>query len=111
MLFIIIIVNLSNTFVSSANCSTLLVILSSKSLYIYIYTKNNKGHKADPCGTPIKTDFQFETSQYSTTRCLLLVSHCFIQSIMPSPIPHGILIYVVIFDVALCQKLSENLSI
>ena len=41
-----------NTFVSSANFSTLLVILSSKSL---IYIKNNKGPNTDPCGTPLKT--------------------------------------------------------
>ena len=73
-----------NTFVSSANLSTLLVILSSKSL---IYIKNNKGPNTDPCDNPLKTDFQFETSQSTTTRCLLSVSHCSSQSIMPSPIP------------------------
>ena len=74
---------LLNTFVSSANVSTLLVILSSKSL---IYIKNNKGPSTDPSGTPLKTDFQFETTPYITTCCLLSVSHCSIQSIMPSPI-------------------------
>ena len=43
---------------SSANWSTLFVILSSKSL---IYIKNNKGPNTDPWGTQLKTDFQFET--------------------------------------------------
>ena len=62
-----------NTFVSSANFATLLVILSSKSL---IYVKNNKGPNTDPCGTPLKSDFQFETSPSTTTRCILYVSHC-----------------------------------
>ena len=32
---------------------------SSKSL---IYIKNKIGPSTDPCGTPLKTDFQFETS-------------------------------------------------
>ena len=73
-----------NTFVSSANLNALLVILSSKSL---IHIKNNKGPNTDPCSTPLKTDFQFETSPCTTTRYLLSVSHCSIQSIMPSPIP------------------------
>ena len=53
-----------NTFVSSANFSTLLVILSSKSL---IYIKNNKGPNTDPCGIPLKTDFLFETYIYYIT--------------------------------------------
>ena len=43
---------------SSTNFCTLLVILSSKSL---IYIKNNKDPNTDPCGTPLKTNFQFET--------------------------------------------------
>ena len=73
-----------NTFMSSANFSTLLVIVSSKSL---IYIKNNKGPNTVPCGTPLKTDFHFETSPSTTTRCLLSVSRCSIQSIKPSPIP------------------------
>ena len=73
-----------NTFVSSANFNTLLVIMSAKSL---IYIKNNKGPTTDPCGTALKTDFKFETSPSTTTRCVLLVSYCSIQSVMPSPIP------------------------
>ena len=77
MLFISIILTFLNTFMSSANFSSLLVILLSK---------NNKGTNSDPCGTPLKTDFQFETSPSTTTRCLLSVRHCSIQSIMPSPI-------------------------
>ena len=95
-----------NTFVASANLSTLLVILSSKSL---IYIKNNKGPHTDSCGTPLKIYFQFETSPSTTTRCLLSVSHCSIQPIKPSPTPWAFNLCL-IFDVALCQKLSENLS-
>ena len=71
-----------NTFVSSANWRKLLVIMSSKAL---IYIKNNNGPNTDSCGTPLKTDFQFETSPSTTKRCLLSVSHCSIQSIKPSP--------------------------
>ena len=64
---------LLNTFVSSADFSTLLVILSSKSL---LYIKNNKGLNTDPCGTLPRTYLQFETSPSTTTRCLLSVSQC-----------------------------------
>ena len=93
---------------SSANLSTLLVILSSKSL---IYIKNNKGPNTDSCGAPLKTDFQFETSPSTTTRCLLSVSHCSVQSIIPSPIPWAFnLSSNLSSNVAICQKLSENLS-
>ena len=67
----------------AANFSMLLVILSSKSL---IYIKNNIGPNTDFWGTPLKTDFQFETSPSTTTRCLLSVSHCSIQLVMLSPI-------------------------
>ena len=63
--------SLSKYVLSSANFSTLLFILYSKSL---IYIKNNKGPNTDPCGTQFKTDFQFETSRSTTTRCLLSVS-------------------------------------
>ena len=73
-----------NTSVSSTNFRMLLVILSSKSL---IYINNDKGPNTDPCGTPLKTDFQFETSPSSTTSCLLLGNHCSIQSVMSSSIP------------------------
>ena len=76
-----------NIFVSSVNFSTFRVILSSKSfIYIYIYIKDNTGPNTDPCGTPLKIDFQFETYSSTTTRCLLSVSHFSIGSIMPSPI-------------------------
>ena len=61
-----------NTFVSSANFNTLLVMSSSKSL---IYIKNKIGLSTDPCGTSLKTDFQFETSPSTTTLCLLSISH------------------------------------
>ena len=71
-----------NTFVSSTNFSTLLAILSSKSL---IYIKNNKGPNTDPCVIPLKTDFLFETSPSTTSRCLLSISHCFIHYAIPIP--------------------------
>ena len=48
-------------FVSSANLITLLDMPSSKS-FIYIYIKNSIGPNTNPCGTPLKTDFQFEIS-------------------------------------------------
>ena len=41
------------------NVSTVLVILSSKSL---IYIRNSKSPNPDPCGTKLKHDYQFETS-------------------------------------------------
>ena len=44
-------------------------MLMSKSL---IYIKNNKGPNTDPCGTQLKTDFQFETSPSTTVRNLIL---------------------------------------
>ena len=73
-------------FVSSANFSALLVILSFKSL---IYINNNKSPNTNPCGTPLKTDFQFETSPSIAKRYHLSVSHCSVQSIMPSPMPRA----------------------
>ena len=48
------------------------------------YIKNNKGSNGDPCGTPLKSDFQFEISPSTTISCLLSVSHFSIQFIMPS---------------------------
>ena len=104
MLFITII--LLNTVVSSANFSTLVVILLSKSL---IYIKNNNGPNNNYCGTPLKTDFQFETSPSATTR--FCQSAIVLSSRLCHPRYHGLFILVVIFDVAVCQKLSENLSI
>ena len=59
-----------NTFVSSANFSTLLVTLSSKLL---IHIKNNKDPNNDPCGTPLKTDFQFETLKFQYVACYVIV--------------------------------------
>ena len=73
-----------NTFVSSANLSTLLDMSSSRS---FIYIKNSIGHNTDPCGTPLKTDFQFEISPSTITLCLLCVSHFSIQLITSLPIP------------------------
>ena len=45
---------------------------SSKS---FIYIKNSIGPNTDPCGTPLKTDFQFEISPSTISLCLLCVSH------------------------------------
>ena len=73
-----------NTFVSSANFNTLLVMSSSKSL---MYIKNTIGPNTDPCGTPLQTDFQFETSPSTTTLYLLSISHFSIQLIISFPIP------------------------
>ena len=70
--------------VSSANSKMLLVTPSSRSL---MYIKNKIGPSTDPCGTPLKTGFQFETSPSTTTLCLLSVSHCCIQFIILIPIP------------------------
>ena len=55
---------------SSTNLSTLLDMPSSKS---FIYIKNSIGPNTDPCGTPLKTDFQFEISPSTIT---LLYSVC-----------------------------------
>ena len=49
---------------SSVNFSTMLDMSSSKS---FIYIKNSIGHNTDPCGTPLKTDFQFEISPSTIT--------------------------------------------
>ena len=49
---------------------------SSRSL---MYIKNKIGPSTDPCGTPLKTGFQFEISPSTTTLSLLSVSHCSIQ--------------------------------
>ena len=53
---------------SSANLSTLLDMSSSKS---FIYIKDSIGPTTDPCGTPLKTDFQFEISPSTITLCFL----------------------------------------
>ena len=53
-----------NTFVSSANLSTLLHKSSSKS---FINIRNNIGTNIDPCGTPFKTSFQFDISPSTVT--------------------------------------------
>ena len=61
------------------------------------YIKNNKGLNGDPCGAPLKTDFQFGISPSTTTRCLLSVSHFSIQFIMPSLCSIGMVILRFIF--------------
>ena len=73
-----------NSLVSSANFNILPVTPSSKSL---MYTNNKICHIIDHCGTPLKPDFQLETSPSTTTLCLLSVSHCSIQLIILFPIP------------------------
>ena len=77
-------VTVLKTFVSSAYLSTLLDMISSK---LFIYIKNNVGPNTDQCGTPLKTDFQFEISPSTITLCRLCVSHFSIQLITSLPIP------------------------
>ena len=45
------------------------------------------GPKTDPCGTPLKTGFQFDISPSTITLCLLSANHACIQLIILSPIP------------------------
>ena len=68
MLFITINVNLSKHFcvICKFEYATCYIVAQ----VIDIYIKNNKVPNSDPCGTPLKTDFQFETSPSTTTRCL-----------------------------------------
>ena len=73
-----------NGLVSSAHFNMLPVTPSSKS---FMHTKNIIGPSTDPCGTPVMTDFQLETSPSTTTLCFLSVSHCSIQLIILFPIP------------------------
>ena len=70
-----------NTLVSSANFST--CHLPNHLCNI----KNSVGPNTDPCGTPLKIDFQFEISPSTITLCLLCVSHFSIQLITSLPIP------------------------
>ena len=35
----------------------------------FIYIKNNKGAKIDPCGTPALTGAQSDEAPFNTTRC------------------------------------------
>ena len=72
-----------------------------------MYTKNKIGLSTDPWGTPLKTDFQLETSQSTTTfvSCQLAIAisswlYCFPY--------HVILTWVLVFDVELYQMLSGN---
>ena len=90
---------------SFAYFNSLPVTPSSKSL---MYTKNKIGPSTDPCGTPLKTDFQLETFPSTTTlSCLLTVSHWSIQLIILLPIPY----FNFNFCVALYQMLSGNPNI
>ena len=59
--------------------------MSSSKLFISI--KNSISPNTDPCGTPFKTDFQFEISPSTITLCLLSVSHFYIKLITSLPIP------------------------
>ena len=68
----------TNSLVSPANVNILPVTSSSKSL---LDTKHKIGPSTDPCGVPLNTDFQLETSLSTTTLCLLSVSHLSIQLI------------------------------
>ena len=84
-----------NTFVSSANFSMLLVILSSKSL---IYIKNNKGPKFI---SSLKPHHLLRYAVFCQPVIVLTSRLCHHRC-------HGLLIKVIV-DVALCQKLSDNL--
>ena len=53
---------------------------------IDIYIKNKIGPSTDPCGAPLKTDFQFEASP-STTTLSFINKPFFIQLIFPFPMP------------------------
>ena len=44
-------------------------------VFLIYYIKNKIGPNTDPCGTQLKTDFQFETSPSATTLCLYPVKH------------------------------------
>ena len=44
-------------------------------------------NKIGPCGTPLKTDFQFEITPSTTTICVLSISHFSIQLIILFPMP------------------------
>ena len=79
---------------------------SSKS---FMYTKNKIGPSTDPCGTPLKTDFQLEASPSTTTLCFLSVSYCSVQLIILFAIPCDFnLSSLLVFDVELCQMLPGN---
>ncbi len=73
-----------NSLVSSANFNILPVTPSSKSS---MYTNNKIDPSTDPCGTPLKTDVQIETTPSTTTLCLLSVSHYSIQLTILCPMP------------------------
>ena len=73
-----------NSLVSSANFNIVPVTPSSKS---FMYTKNKISPSTDPCGTPLNTDFQLDTSPSTTTLCLLSVNQCSIQLIILFHIP------------------------
>ena len=101
---------------SSANFSTLLVIVSPKSL---TYIKNNKGPNTDSCGTPLKTDFQFETFP-STTTCFFCQSAIVLSSRLCHPRFHGLIFqyyslmwhFVKSFLKEICEMISlENVSL
>ena len=53
---------------------------------VYIF-KKSIGPNTDPCGTPLKTDFQFEISPSTITSCILCVSLFSIQLITSLHIP------------------------
>ena len=82
MLYITTIVNLPKHFFVICKFQYIASYIITQVIDIYI--KSNKGPNTDPSGTPLKTDFQFESSPCITTRCFFLVRHFSIQSIKPS---------------------------
>ena len=61
-----------------------------------IYTNNKVGPIYDLCGTPLKTNFQLETSPSTTAHCLLSVSHCSIQLIIMFPTPRDFRLSIIL---------------
>ena len=56
---------------SSANLS----ILDMSSSKLFVYIQKSIGPNTDPCGTPLKTNVQFEISPSTITLFLLPVSY------------------------------------
>ena len=95
-----------NSLVSSANFNILPVTPSSKS---FMYTKNKIVPSTDTCGTPLKTDFQLETSRPQPPFVSYMLANCLSSWLYCFPY-HVILTYILVFGVELYQMLSENLN-
>ena len=56
------------------------------------YIKNNTGHNTDPCGTPLKTDFQFEKTLHLLQHAVFCQSAIVLSSRLCHLLCHGLLI-------------------